>query len=149
MILTGLLVVVYARLSSFAPAIAVLFVLSMPNVAINVAISPMMLQLTPRHLVGRVASVINPAISLANMIAVALAGFLASAVLPGFHATLLGVRFGPIDTIFTAAGALVVLGGLYAAHGLPRTLSTAPAPEHGRAAQPVPAGVTVPRQQAG
>jgi len=115
MVLTGCLVIVYSRLTSFVPALVVLFVLSMPNVAINVVISPLMLRVTPRPMMGRVASVLNPTISIANVIALAGAGLLASTVLSDFHGTLLGVRFGPVDTIFTGAGLLVIIGGLYAA----------------------------------
>jgi len=32
----------------------------------------------------------------------------------GFHATLLGLSLGPIDTVFTTTGLLMLAGGLYA-----------------------------------
>lgn len=49
-----------------------------------------------------------------SMFSLALAGLLASTVLRGLHARLLGMSFGPIDTIYLAAGVLALLGGLYA-----------------------------------
>ncbi len=42
------------------------------------------------------------------------AGAIVSTVLRGFHATLLGLSLGPIDTVFTATGLLMLAGGLYA-----------------------------------
>jgi hypothetical protein len=32
----------------------------------------------------------------------------------GFHATALGLTFGPIDTIFSTSAILIILGGIYA-----------------------------------
>ncbi|MBA2288134.1 MAG: hypothetical protein H0W02_21885, partial [Ktedonobacteraceae bacterium] len=68
--------------------------------------------------------------SLCSILSAALAGYLASTLLHNFHATVLGLSFGPIDTIFLGMGALVVLGGLYAManlHDLP-TETVLPAP---------------------
>jgi len=52
-------------------------------------------------------------------------GVLDSTILHGFHARLLGVNVGPIDTIFSAAGLLGIAGGLYAFLNL-RHVSGAP-----------------------
>jgi hypothetical protein len=49
---------------------------------------------------------------LAAILSMALAGFLASTVLRGFHGTVAGLTFGPYDTIFIFAGLLFVLAGL-------------------------------------
>src|SRR5262249_14935983 len=49
---------------------------------------------------------------------IALSGYLASAVLRGFSATVAGITFGPLDTIFGAAALLILLGGIYAALSL-------------------------------
>jgi hypothetical protein len=98
----------------FVPALVVLFVGGIAQALVNVAVAPLVLQVTPRDLIGRVTTVLNPLMTLASLLSIALAGYLDSTLLHDFHATLLGVRFGPIDTIFLAAGILVVLGGLYA-----------------------------------
>jgi hypothetical protein len=58
--------------------------------------------------------VINPLGRLAALVSIALAGALVSTVLRGFHAQLLGIRFGPVDTIFSGMGLLALAGGLYA-----------------------------------
>ena len=114
MLLLGALVVVYSRLTSAAPALALIFVLGITVVAINVAAGPLVLHVTPRALRGRVNAVFNPLAALTSMLSLALAGLLASSVLRGWHARLLGMTFGPIDTIILASGVLATLGGLYA-----------------------------------
>ena len=45
---------------------------------------------------------------------------MASTMLLHFHATAIGVHFGQIDTIFTAAGILVALSGVYGFFALPK-----------------------------
>jgi MFS family permease len=110
----GTLLLIYSRLTSLAPAIVLLFVLGIPAAAINVAMGPILLNSTPKELVGRVTSVFNPAVSLASILSIAVAGYLDSTILNGFHASLLGLTFGPVDTIFTGAGMLGLAGGLYA-----------------------------------
>lgn len=60
----------------------------------------------------------HPVINVASLISVAAAGYLASEALRGLHVRLLGMTFGPVDTIFSGAGALVLLAGLYAIIGL-------------------------------
>jgi MFS family permease len=110
----GVFAIGYARLTSFAPALAVNLLFGFCNGPINVAIDPLILHVTRRDFVGRVMAVLLPAINLASVASIALAGLLASTLLHGFHATLLGITFGPIDTIFTGTGILVMLSGLYA-----------------------------------
>ncbi|HEU5440619.1 MAG TPA: MFS transporter [Ktedonobacterales bacterium] len=112
--LIGMLVLVYSRLTAPAPAIALLFVFGICNAGVNVAAGPLVLHATPRAFVGRVSAVLNPLGALASVLSMALAGVLDSTLLSGFHARLLGLDFGPVDTIFSAAGLLAVLGGAYA-----------------------------------
>ena len=110
----GLLVLVYARLTGFGPALLVLFLVGVPNGTLNVVINPLLLRVTPRAFVGRVSAVLMTAISVAALLSIVVSGLLDSTILHGFHARLLGVTVGPIDTIFSAAGLLGVAGGLYA-----------------------------------
>jgi hypothetical protein len=42
-----------------------------------------------------------------------MAGGFTSTVLNGFHATFAGISFGPLDTIFTAIGLLMIAAGCY------------------------------------
>jgi len=110
----GLLVLVYARLTSVGPALLVMFLIGIPNGTLNVVVNPLLLRVTPRALVGRVSGVLLPLMSLAALVSIALTGLLDSTILRGFHARLLGLSVGPVDTIFTAAGLLCIAGGLYA-----------------------------------
>ena len=114
----GMLVVVYSRLTSYAPALVVLFLTGVTNAAEIASVGPLLLHVTPRELIGRVSAIINPVGQLVGLISTALAGYLVSTVLQGFHATVLGIVFGPIDTIFAVAGLLGILAALYAARNL-------------------------------
>ena len=49
----GVLVLVYARLTSFVLALVVLFLLGLTIAAVNVVVGPLVLQITPRELIGR------------------------------------------------------------------------------------------------
>ena len=118
LVVTGLLALVYARLTSFLPAAMLLFVIGIPLASISVACEPLILSLTPRELIGRVLAIFAPIITLAGMLGVALAGYLDSVVLRSFHFEVLGQYFGPIDSIFSGAGLLAVLGGFFALAGL-------------------------------
>jgi len=110
----GGLVLVYARLTRFVPALVTLFLLGLVTTAVNVVAGPLLLHVTPRALIGRVTSVLMPALNLATMFSIAIAGYVYSTVLHSFHATLMGITFGPADTIFTVTGIFAILGGLFA-----------------------------------
>jgi uncharacterized membrane protein required for colicin V production len=66
------------------------------------------------ELVGRVFAVLMPGLTLTGMISMVLAGYLDSTVLHGFRAQVLGMQFGPVDTIFTVSAVLMMLAGLFA-----------------------------------
>jgi MFS family permease len=138
-LMAGTLLLVYSRLTSLPPALVVLFVLGIPVAALNVAVGPILLNNTPKELVGRVASVFNPAVSLASILSIAVAGYLDSSLLHSFHASLLGMQFGPVDTIFTAAAILGLLGGFYAVITLSRGSAREPEISMDQAATKVPA----------
>jgi MFS family permease len=109
----GILFLVIARMTSLAPAMALIGVMGICQAAISVVVGPLVLKVTPRNLIGRVAAIMNPTSTLAMLISSVLGGYLASTVLVGLHTTILGTTFGPIDTIFTGAGVLIVLAGFY------------------------------------
>ena len=113
LITLGILTAVVARMTSVVPTLVVAFLLGLPNAALNIAVGPLQLEVTPREFLGRVTSLLTPAGNLALIVSVALSGYLASTALVGFHAAWRGLRFGPVDTILTGAGILVILGGVY------------------------------------
>jgi MFS family permease len=126
---TGISILVLARMTSLAPGLALLGLAGLFVAPVNVVIGPLALHVTPREYLGRVSAVINPIQALASILSISLAGALASTVLHGFHVTLAAIAFGPIDTIFTGTGLLVLLGGFYAMGSLRGlTLARAQAP---------------------
>ncbi|WRZ87990.1 hypothetical protein OHB54_02280 [Streptomyces sp. NBC_01007] len=130
LILNGIGLVAYSRLTGLGPAIVVLAVVGIPLAAVNAALTPVLLTHVPQSHLGRVIAVINPVQQLAALIGVSAAGWLASTALRGFSAEIAGVRFGRIDTIFTFAGLIVIAGGFYATAALRSADGPAqPAPE--------------------
>lgn len=117
-IITGALLIVYARLNSFGAASVTLLIMGVPLAAIDVAGGPLLLRETPERLVGRVSSIVAPIGTVATLVGAALAGYADSTLLAGFSAHALGMTFGPVDTIFAIGGALILLSGLYAMMGL-------------------------------
>lgn len=122
----GLLVVLYARQTTFPAGLVLLGALSIPVAMLNTAMTPLLLQATPQQYLGRMTAVFNPVSEAASMLSVVAAGWLASTALRGFHADLGGLHLGPIDTIFTAAGLLIVLAAGFGAVVLPRPAPAAP-----------------------
>lgn len=112
-IVEGMLTLIFARMSLFLPALALLCIMGGFIAAVNVAATPLMLRVTPKQLIGRVAAVVNPVMNLALLLSVSLAGFLDSTVLHSFHAHLLGLSFGSIDTIFLVTGVIIIASGFY------------------------------------
>jgi len=110
----GGVVLLFARMTSVIPALALAFLVGFANTPINVAVMPLLLHTTPHQFVGRVTAVLSPMMSAASTLSIVLAGYLASTVLHDFHRSLWGIAFGPVDTIFTGAGILAVFAGFYA-----------------------------------
>lgn len=126
LVTSGIFVTVMSHLTSFSLALVAAFCFGVTATAILVTAGALSIDATERQFIGRVTAVLNPVGRLAAFVSVVLAGSLVSTVLAGFHATLLGIHFGPVDTIFTGTGLLAVAGGIYARH----TLGDAP-PAHG------------------
>lgn len=114
MIALGLLTVVYSRLTSFIPAAALTVFIGMAIPAVNIAIGPIMLQATPRDLLGRVSATLGPIMTVASLVGMVAGGFLYSTVLHDFRANMFGIHFGPLDTAFLIVSIVMIFGGLYA-----------------------------------
>ena len=110
----GVLLLVYARLTSFGAALVVLFVVGLPQAAVNVAAAPIVMGATPRELLGRVFALVQPITAIGGIISTAGAGLLATSVLSSLDARVLGVHIGTYDTIFSLAGVVMLIGGTYA-----------------------------------
>jgi MFS family permease len=114
LLVVGVGIVVYSRTSNMLEAVVILFLAGVPMAALNVAVTPLMLDVTPRELVGRVDAVLNPAVNAATLLSLAVSGWIAGTILAGFHAHVAGLTFGAIDSLFAAAGVLCILGAIYA-----------------------------------
>ena len=117
-LITGILLLLYARQTTLVGAVILLFIIGLPSAGLNVAIGPLILQSAPRDMIGRVSAVFSPATSLAALVSTAFVGYLASTLLQGFQTTVLGLSFGPYDTIYLVGGALIALSTIYAWAGL-------------------------------
>jgi MFS family permease len=104
-----------------------MFLIGVPSAAVSSMIGPLIMRSAPPHMIGRVSGVLQPATQVASVLATATAAWLASTVLRDLDATIAGVHFGPIDTIFLAGGLLVLASGVWAV----RVLRTEPAPAAG------------------
>lgn len=112
-LIAGVAFVVLARMTNLAAALSMVALVGVCQGGLGVALWPLVLKVTPRELVGRVAALLNPSSTLAELLAAMLSGYLAGAVLRGWHAHLLSMAFGPIDTIFAGAGLFIILAGFY------------------------------------
>ncbi len=127
-VVTGLIVLVYSRLGSLPVALALLILAGFPLAAVNVVIGPLMLKATPKHLIGRVATVMNPLVYLASITSMAISGFLASTVLRNLHVVVGGITFGRIDTIFGISALLMIASGIASIKPLRDSSEPEPAP---------------------
>ncbi len=131
LVTSGLFVIVMSHLTSLSLALVAAFFFGVSTTAVLVTAGPLALDSTSREYVGRVTAVINPLGRLAALLSVALAGSLVSTVLRGFHASVLGIAFGPVDTVFTGMGLLAMIGGFYARVSL-RHMIARPLPSSGK-----------------
>ncbi len=110
--LWGGIAIMLARQTCFLPALITYFFLGFPYAGVNIVLGPLLLQLAPRRLVGRITSVFIVYMGIVWTLSTTLASFLESTVLRNFHMSALGIIFGPIDTIFTLVGILGIVGGI-------------------------------------
>ena len=108
----GITLIGLSRTTSLIPAIVFAALLGVAAGVLNAAFSPIILEVTPSRLLGRVSAVLSPLQQLASIVSMVLAGLLASTVLRGFSAKFIGLSFGPYDTVFAAGGVLLLLAGL-------------------------------------
>jgi hypothetical protein len=109
----GLLLLMFARMTSFLPGLGLFALLGLANAGSNVVVGPLKWRVTPREFIGRVEAAFTPLIIASQMVSITIAGYLTGTVLNRLHATFLGMTFTPVDTIFTGAGILVVCAGAY------------------------------------
>jgi MFS family permease len=112
--LTGLASIGLSRQVALLPGLVFGFVLGVPNGIMNVALTPLVLLVTPRTMVGRVMTVLEPTMTIAQIASLAIFGTLASTTFSHFHARVLGLTFGTYDTLVLIPGLLCLLAGAFA-----------------------------------
>ena len=109
--LMGIAAIALSRQTAFVPGLIWAFVLGVPNGVMNVALMPLVLHVTPKTLVGRVMTVLEPAMTVAQVASVAVFGTLASTVLSGFHTQVLGARLDTYALLILIPGLLCLCAG--------------------------------------
>jgi len=110
----GITMLVLARVSSVIPGMVCGLLLGFFSASIFVTVRPLTVRVTPRQLIGRVLAFEVPLINIASLLGGTLATVLAWTVLRDFHATIAGMTFGRLDTIFLGIGLLAVGAGVFA-----------------------------------
>lgn len=118
--------IVLSRLTSFVPALVLFFLLGVCPAALRVACSPLLLNETPKDMIGRVSAVLGPSSMIASLISTIAAGYLAGVLLSNLHLRLLGTVFAPVDTVFIIVGLLFILSALYTFYTLPDRSTRSP-----------------------
>jgi MFS family permease len=114
LVTSGTFVIVLSHLTSFSLVLVAAFLFGVSATSIIVTAGPLALHGTSREFVGRVMAAINPIGRFAALISVAAGGSLVSTVLHNFHASVLGIHFGPVNSVLTGMGLLAVAGGVFA-----------------------------------
>jgi len=137
--LVGVTLVVLARQTGFPSTLVVIFLMAIPLSALNTAIMPQLLAVTPKEFLGRMNATLMPLIQLSSAVSIAISASLASTVLLHFHPVVAGLHMGRIDTLFTAGGVIIVAAGIYGYFRLPPNVASEAGAPVAVPAQPSPA----------
>lgn len=113
LLLWGGTILILARQVQLMPSLVLLLLSGIFLAGIGAVVVPLLLEATPRALVGRVFAVMSPCGTTASMLSMFVAGYLSSTAFHHFHVTLLGMHFGFVDTMYTFVGLLSCCAGLY------------------------------------
>ena len=114
MALLGILMLVYAQLASVPAGLVLIFLFGLVFPAVNIAISPIMLRVTPRAYLGRVGGTLNPLINVATLLGVLGGGIVYGALGESFSVTLFGGPFGALDGLLSFTGLTSIAAAVYA-----------------------------------
>ncbi len=104
-ILTGAGIFIYSLQTSYLAALVVIFISSIPQGGIDVGYAPLLLNMTPRTMMGRVQSVIETTMYGTSLVSIGLAGYFGQIV--------------PVNVIFALGGILIAAGGIFGWFALP------------------------------
>jgi MFS family permease len=112
-LMTGLLFLVYARMTNLIAAFVLLFLLGTSQAVSSVVFGPLLFIATPRNIMGRVNSVLAQLLTIVSLLSVSVVPILITIPLHDKLVQFSGLFFGPIDTLFTAVAILVITSALY------------------------------------
>ena len=118
----GVVLLVYARLSSVIAAIGAIGILGIFIAFLTVAVGPVMMTSVPREFIGRVSSLINPLINIGSLAGLAIGGISYSLLIGSFDTDVGFFRFRPIDTLFMIAALMTIATGIWSKYALDRIL---------------------------
>jgi len=107
-LLLGTGIIIYAFQTWYVLALVIIFLSCLPQGGIDIGFAPLIIQATPRAMMGRVDAVMETGMSGMGLISVALAGFFG--------------QFVPVYLIFAVCGALLALSGVFGFIALPRNV---------------------------
>lgn len=110
----GIAMIILSRMTTVIPGMICGLFLGLFSTAIFVTVRPLTARVTPRHLIGRVMAFEGTMIMIASLVGTLIASTLASSALKQFHATVAGISFGQLDTIFLVIGLLTICAGIFA-----------------------------------
>lgn len=110
----GVETLIYAQLASIPAGLVLIFLFGLVFPAVNIAISPIMLRVTPRAYLGRVGGTLNPLINVATLLGVLSGGIVYGTLGESFSVTLFGVRFGALDGLLSFTGLTSIAAAIYA-----------------------------------
>lgn len=114
LVLLGGIMLVYSRLASVEAGLVLIFLLGVAFPAINIAMSPLTLQVTPRAYLGRVSGTINPVINVAQLVGVLVGGLAYGAIGPESSRTVARISFGALDGLLAVTGIACVIAAGFA-----------------------------------
>src|SRR5262249_600556 len=101
--------VIYSFQSWYVIGLIINFLMSVPQGGIQVAFGPLLINATPKDLMGRVQAVVETGMSGVSLISVILAGYL-------------GQHF-PVAVVLAGCGILIALAGLFGWFAIPEPAS--------------------------
>jgi predicted MFS family arabinose efflux permease len=108
----GSFLLLLARMSAVLPGLAGFFLLGWGNAGVVVTTRPLMMLVTPREFMGRMQAFSESISTASALLGATLASSLV-ALLHHLHTVVLGMAFGPNDTIFTGIGVVMIVAGVY------------------------------------
>ena len=111
-VILGIGIVVYSFQTWIVAAIIVNFIAGVPQGGIDVGFGPLLLNSTPKTMIGRVQSVVETAMFGTSLLSIGLAGYFG--------------QFVPVNIIFALGGLLIVISGLFGWFALPEPEKATP-----------------------